>query len=166
MVDIDSAKFRAALGGFATGVTVVTTLDDEGTPFGVTASSFNSVSLDPPLVLWSLARTAQSIAAFQASGHFAVHVLAAEQEALSNHFSRSGGDKFASLKWNKGSLGSPLFAKFASRFECQTLHQYEGGDHIIFVGKVVGFDQQDEKPLVFHQGAYAELAPQKTASAL
>lgn len=158
MAEIDTKEFRSALGRFTTGVTVVTTLDSDEAPFGVTASSFNSVSLDPPLVLWSLAKTAQSIDAFSRSGHFAVHVLVADQEPLSTHFARSGGDKFSSLEWEKGLLGSPLFAEYVSRFECRTLHQYEGGDHIIFVGEVVDFDQQDGKPLVFHQGAYAGLA--------
>lgn len=160
MAEIDSAEFRTALGGFVTGVTVVTTLDSDDAPFGVTASSFNSVSLDPPLVLWSLAKTAQSIAAFCGSGHFAVHVLAADQASLSNHFARSGGDKFSSLEWEKGLLGSPLLTPYASRFECRTLHQYEGGDHIIFVGEVVNCDQQNGRPLVFHHGSYAELATQ------
>lgn len=160
MTTIDPIEFRAALGGFATGVTAVTTLGDDGTPFGVTASSFNSVSLDPPLVLWSLAKTAQSMQAFSRAGHFAVHVLAANQDTLANHFARSGGDKFSSLKWEKGVLGSPLFAECASRFECRTVHQYEGGDHIIFVGEVVNFDRQDRDPLIFHQGSYAGLVKQ------
>lgn len=157
MAEIDLKAFRAALGGFATGVTVVTTIDGAGKPFGVTASSFNSVSLNPPLVLWSLAKTAQSIDAFTGSGNFAVHVLTADQQSLSNHFAKSGGDKFLSLNWTRGVAGSPLLAEYASRFECRTLHQYEGGDHIIFVGEVVNFDQQDGKPLIFHQGTYIEL---------
>lgn len=160
MAGLDPKAFRTALGVFATGVTVVTTLDGAGIPFGVTASSFNSVSLDPPLVLWSLAKTAQSIDAFSGSGNFAVHVLAADQQPLSNRFAKSGGDKFSSLNWTRGVLGSPLFTKYASRFECRTLHQYEGGDHIIFVGEVVNFDQQDGKPLIFHQGTYIELMAQ------
>lgn len=164
MTEIDAKQFRAALGGFATGVTVVTTLDRDGEPFGVTANSFNSVSLNPPLVLWSLAKTAQSIEAFSGSGHFAVHILGANQEPLSNHFSKSGGDKFSSIEWKNGVLGAPLFAECTSRFECRTLHQYEGGDHIIFVGEVVSFDHQDHgEPLLFHRGTYAGLTPQKTA---
>ena len=155
--EVDSTDFRSALGGFATGVTVVTTADNGGAPFGVTASSFNSVSLDPPLVLWSLSKSAKSIGAFTNSGHFAVHVLATDQQPLSNHFARSGGDKFSAVDWKIGVLGSPLLTDYASRFECRTLHQYEGGDHIIFVGEVVTFDQQDGMPLVFHRGSYTEL---------
>lgn len=158
MTEIDAAKFRDALGGFATGVTVVTTLDEQGAPFGVTANSFSSVSLNPPLVLWSLANTAQSMSAFRQSGHFAVHVLANDHKSVSNHFAKSGGDKFSSMPWQKGKLGSPLLSKYVSRFECRTLHKYEGGDHTIFVGQVVNLDQKVGKALVFHQGGYAELA--------
>jgi len=107
-------EFRNALGSFATGVTIATTKDSEGNPVGVTASSFNSVSLDPPLVLWSLAKSSHSRAAFCESGHFAVHVLAASQEELSNKFARSGADKFDSVDWREGELGSPVFTSSLS----------------------------------------------------
>ncbi len=149
-------SFRDALGGFATGVTIATTLDSSGAPVGVTASSFNSVSLDPPLVLWSLARSSLSHDAFSSSGHFAVHVLAATQEALSNRFARSGQDKFAGVAWQPGILGSPLLVEYASRFQCRTRHLYEGGDHVILVGEVVAFDSRNVSPLLFHGGRYAE----------
>ncbi len=151
--------FRAALGSFATGVTIATTLDKAGEPVGVTASSFNSVSLDPPLVLWSLAKDSFSRPAFAQSGHFAVHVLAASQEDLSNRFARSGEDKFAGVEWSEGRLGSPVLARYAALFECRTRHQYEGGDHIIMVGEVVDFEARDEAPLLFHGGRYAEHRP-------
>ncbi len=147
--------FRDALGAFATGVTIATTTDAGGDPVGMTASSFNSVSLDPPLVLWSLAKSAQSRAAFTGSGHFAVHVLAASQQDLSDRFARSGTDKFAGLAWQKGALGSPVLADFAARFECRTRHEYEGGDHVILVGEVVAFEAHDVPPLLFHAGGYA-----------
>ena len=147
--------FRDALGSFATGVTIATTLAEDEAPVGVTASSFNSVSLDPPLVLWSLAKSAQSRAAFTSSGHFAVHVLAASQQDLSDRFARSGVDKFAGLEWEAGELGSPLFPDFAARFECKTRHEYEGGDHVILVGEVVAFEANDVPPLLFHAGSYA-----------
>ena len=152
--------FRDALGSFATGVTIATTLAPDGEPVGVTASSFNSVSLDPPLVLWSLAKSAQSREAFTASGHFAVHVLAASQQDLSDRFARSGADKFSGLDWDRGELGSPLFADFAARFECRTRHEYEGGDHVILVGEVVAFEAHDVPPLLFHAGSYARRRPQ------
>lgn len=156
MADDATRAFRDALGSFATGVTIATTSQEDGTPVGVTASSFNSVSLDPPLILWSLAKNAQSRAAFGASGHFAVHVLAASQEALSNRFARSGEDKFADVEWQPGALGSPILADFAARFECRTRHEYEGGDHVIMVGEVVAYETREAAPLLFHGGRYAE----------
>jgi len=151
--------FRNALGSFATGVTIATTLDASGEPVGVTASSFNSVSLDPPLVLWSLAKNSLSREAFCESGHFAVHVLAASQEQLSNLFARSGEDKFGSVEWHSGELGSPIFQEHAALFQCRTRHQYEGGDHIILVGEVIHFEAREHAPLLFHAGSYAERRP-------
>ncbi|GMN14080.1 hypothetical protein MTsPCn7_18570 [Altererythrobacter sp. MTPC7] len=151
--------FREALGSFATGVTIATTLDAEGQPVGVTASSFNSVSLAPPLVLWSLAKDSQSRAAFDESGHFAIHVLAASQEELSNRFARRGADKFSGVPWTPGRLGSPVFAEHAALFECTTRHLYDGGDHVIMVGEVVDFEARDEAPLLFHGGRYADHRP-------
>lgn len=156
---LNTQEFRSALGSFATGVTIVTTATAPETPVGVTASSFNSVSLDPPLVLWSLAKSSQSLDAFRGSGHFAVHILSCLQEELSNAFARSGADKFANVDWQSGVIGSPVLDNFAARFECRTVHQYEGGDHIIFVGEVVAFDKCDQPPLVFHGGNYAEARP-------
>ena len=159
MRNFGAREFRSALGKFATGVTIVTTLGEEDEPVGVTASSFNSVSLEPPLVLWSLAKSAKSMDAFSNAGHFAVHILTSAQEPLSNLFARSGEDKFAGLDWTKGRLGSPVFADFAARFQCRTSSQYEGGDHIIFVGEVVEFEERDAAPLVFHGGGYADAKP-------
>lgn len=158
-------EFRNALGSFATGVTIATTRDSAGDPVGVTASSFNSVSLDPPLVLWSLAKSSHSRAAFCESGHFAVHVLAASQEELSNKFARSGEDKFDSVDWCEGELGSPVFDQHAALFQCKTRHQYEGGDHIILVGEVVDFEAREEAPLLFHGGSYAERRPRPKGEA-
>lgn len=152
----DQKGFRSALGAFATGVTIATTLDGNGNPVGVTASSFNSVSLDPPLVLWSLAKSSLSRDAFCDSGHFAVHILAASQEDLSNRFARSGEDKFSDVAWTKGTLGSPVFDHHAALFQCQLKHQYEGGDHVILVGEVIEYEAREEAPLLFHGGSYAE----------
>ena len=159
MTELDPRRFRNALAAFATGVTIVTTRGGEGEPIGVTASSFNSVSLDPPLVLWSLGKSSKSFPAFCESGHFAVHVLACNQQALSNAFAKSGADKFAGVDWTSGKLGSPVLGDFAAKFECRTVHQYDGGDHVIFVGEVVQFEQKDIAPLVFHGGQYAETRP-------
>lgn len=159
MHDDARKDFRDALGCFATGVTIATTMDAVSNPVGVTASSFNSVSLDPPLVLWSLGKNSLSREAFCDSGHFAIHILAASQEGLSNRFARSGQDKFADVLWSEGRLGSPVFTDHAALFECRTRHQYDGGDHIIFVGEVVAYETRDVAPLLFHGGRYAERRP-------
>jgi 3-hydroxy-9,10-secoandrosta-1,3,5(10)-triene-9,17-dione monooxygenase reductase component len=148
--------FRNALSSFATGVTIATTKDAAGEPVGVTASSFNSVSLNPPLVLWSLAKQSLSFAAFSNSGHFAVHVLAATQEDLSNRFARSGQDKFGDLDWRDGLHGSPVLGEHAALFQCLTRNIYEGGDHVIIVGEVMEFEARNVSPLLFHGGCYAE----------
>jgi len=157
---LDCQAFRAALGSFATGVTVITARAADGTPVGLTANSFNSVSLDPPMVLWSLAKKSLSLPVFCASSHWAVHVLAADQEALSGRFGRSGEDKFAGLDIESGTAGVPLLQGCAARFQCRGSFQHEGGDHVIFVGEVVSFDRTDRAPLVFHAGRYA-LAAQR-----
>jgi 3-hydroxy-9,10-secoandrosta-1,3,5(10)-triene-9,17-dione monooxygenase reductase component len=138
-----------------TGVTIVTTRAADGTDIGVTANSFNSVSLDPPMVLWSLARTAASGPAFTQAGAFAVHVLGAHQEELSRRFATRGQDKFAGLTLERGGGGVPLLQDCSARFECRTAFQYDGGDHIIFVGEVLSFAHSDTRPLAYHGGQYA-----------
>lgn len=157
--DFDPIAFRNALGSFATGVTIVTTVDAAGNKVGLTANSFNSVSLDPPMVLWSLARNSQSLDAFRNATHFAVHILAADQEALSNIFAKKGADKFSGLTVSNGLGDAPLLDGCSARFQCRTAFQYEGGDHIIFVGEVEAFDHSPKAPLVFHGGRYAHAAP-------
>ena len=153
---IDTRHFRDALGSFATGVTIVTTRTPEGEDIGLTASSFNSVSLDPPMILWSLAKSARSIDAFNSAEHFAVHILGADQEALSNRFAARGTDKFAGLDIERNAHAIPLLSGSAARFQCRTAYRYEGGDHVIIVGEVHDFDHLPKPPLVFHGGAYAE----------
>jgi 3-hydroxy-9,10-secoandrosta-1,3,5(10)-triene-9,17-dione monooxygenase reductase component len=150
---LDPKAFRSALGRFATGVTIVTTRDTGGAPVGVTANSFNSVSLDPPMVLWSLAKTSSSMPAFANAQHFAVHVLAEGQEDLSSRFAARGTDKFAGLGISAD--GVPLLEQCAARFVCRTAFQYEGGDHVIFVGEVTDFEAADKAPLLFLGGRYA-----------
>lgn len=159
MQTFDNREFRSALGTFATGVTIVTTLDGLGRDVGITANSFNSVSLEPPLVLWSLAKSARSLEAFTACGRFIVHLLAADQQALSDRFARSSVDKFASLTVDRGLGGLPLLKECSAWFECLTTYQYDGGDHIIFVGEVQRFEARKRAPLVFHAGRYAITAP-------
>jgi len=151
----DPKEFRSALGTFATGVTVITTKGRNGEAVGLTANSFNSVSLDPPMVLWSLAKKAYSLQDFVAAEHWAVHVLSAAQEDISNQFARAGQDKFAGVQPETSEHGIPLLNNCAARFECKASFQYEGGDHIIFVGEVKNFEKNDLPPLVFHGGKYA-----------
>lgn len=151
----DAMEFRKALGTFATGVTIITARAADGAPIGLTANSFNSVSLDPPLVLWSLANNAMSFDAFRAATHWAVHVLGSDQEDLSGRFARRGEDKFAGLEFDEGEGGVPLLRGCAARFECRTASQYQGGDHLIFIGEVLRFVRDEAAPLVFHGGKYA-----------
>ncbi|MET0251192.1 MAG: flavin reductase family protein [Novosphingobium sp.] len=151
---IDPRQFRDALGSFATGVTIVTTRDNGGRDVGLTANSFNSVSLDPPMVLWSLAKTSSNLEAFAGAEHFAVHILAADQEALSNRFAGKGADKFAGLSYRRNAAGVPLLGGCAALFQCRTAFRHDGGDHIIFVGEVAAFDHLEKPPLVYHGGRY------------
>jgi 3-hydroxy-9,10-secoandrosta-1,3,5(10)-triene-9,17-dione monooxygenase reductase component len=148
-------EFRTALGSFATGVTIVTTQSAELQDVGITANSFNSVSLDPPMILWSLARKAWSLSAFMHNAHFAVHVLAAHQDDLSQRFATQGVEKFAGLTIERGAGQVPLLKDCAARFLCRTAFKYEGGDHIIFVGEVLSFESGHHAPLVYHAGRYA-----------
>lgn len=155
---IDPMAFRQALGSFATGVTVVTAKDDsdnsKSSYVGTTASSFNSVSLDPPLILWSIDKKARSLPVYENAEYFAVNVLAADQVSLSNHFARQQEDKFAGIDFENGVGGAPLLKGCAARFQCRTQHIYEGGDHLIIVGEVVDFDTTGRKGLMFHSGRY------------
>jgi 3-hydroxy-9,10-secoandrosta-1,3,5(10)-triene-9,17-dione monooxygenase reductase component len=155
--------FRHALGMFATGVTIVTTRSADGSPVGLTANSFNSVSLNPPLVLWSLAKSARSREAFTDAEHWNVHILAQDQEPLSNLFARAGEDKFAGQRVEEGVTPAPLLADCSARFQCRTMFQYEGGDHIIFVGEVLAYDRTERAPLLYVTGQYA-LASRKAGN--
>ena len=151
--------FRRALGSFATGVTVLTTLDADGRSCGMTISSFNSVSLDPPLILWSLSLDSPSLATFRNATHYAVNVLAADQQALSNRFASRLIDRFEGVETRSGLSGTPLLEGCCAWFECRHEAIYPGGDHLIFVGRVERFAAQPGlAPLLFHAGAYARLA--------
>ncbi len=161
MSELDPRPFRAALGAFPTGVTIVTTRAD-GRDVGLTANSFNSVSLDPPLVLWSLAKQSSAMAAFEAAEYFAVHILSAQQEALAARFAQRDVDRFADLALGRGHGDAPLLDNCAARFECRRAHLYQGGDHAIIVGEVLTFERFDRPALAFHGGRYA-LSLQKAA---
>lgn len=156
---IDPRQFRRALGNFATGVTVVTTCDSAGGAVGVTASSFNSVSLTPPLILWSLDKSALSCSAFETSEHFIVNVLASDQLAVSERFARRGSEKFQGLEFSQGVGGAPLLAGCAASFQCRRTFIYEGGDHLILVGEVVSFAESGQAALLFYRGQYSVSEP-------
>lgn len=156
---IDSRAFRDALGCFATGVTVVTAKARDGRPFGVTVNSFSSLSLDPPLILWSLSSGSGTYSAFLEASHFAVHVLCVNQEHICLQFARSGIDRFGGIDLGEGAGGVPILPDTAALFECRSLYRYWGGDHVIFIGRVERFQQWPErKPLMFHQGQMKQIA--------
>ena len=148
-------EFRASLGMFATGVTIVTARTATGECVGLTANSFNSVSLDPPLVLWSLARSAGSMVAFSAGSHYAINILAADQKDLAERFAARGTDRWAGVEFADGVAGSPLLAGAAATFECFNRSRYEEGDHVIFVGEVERCShRRGVSPLLFHGGRF------------
>ena len=151
--------FREALGRFATGVAVVTARDAAGEPVGMTMSSFNSVSLDPPLVLFSVDRAAHSLPAMQAAEGYAINILGRTQEHLSTRFARARADKFAEVAHSPGYGAAPVLADVLARFECKPYAQYDGGDHVIFVCEVLNLSASDEdEPLIFYRGRYHTLA--------
>lgn len=155
---IDPIQFRNACGSFPTGVTVVTTRDASGKPVGMTANSFSSVSLDPPLVLWSIAKTATAFTAFDTCSHFAIHILHSGQEATSRLFAAKNVDKFAEIESAVAAGDTPVLTDYNARFVCSVEHRYPGGDHIILVGRIVEFDNREREPLVFYKGQYKALA--------
>lgn len=158
--ELDVRQFRDALGCYPTGVAIITAPDGKGGHVGITANSFASLSLDPPLVLWSLDKKAYSRDAFHTAGHFGINVLSASQVELSRHFSQRHMDKFASIDVELGKGGVALIDDCVARFECRTHTTYDGGDHIIFVGEVLGFEYDTTiPPLAFSGGAYAQTAP-------
>ena len=149
---------RTALGRFATGVTIVTCLDGDGAPVGLTANSFASLSLDPPLVLWSLRKASGSRAVFAAAGHFVVNVLAETQVDLSRRFaSPAVADKFAEGAWAPGLGGVPVLAGCAAVFECQAEASHDIGDHLLFIGRVLRLADFAVPPLLFQGGHYRML---------
>ncbi|MGA2550057.1 MAG: flavin reductase family protein [Burkholderiaceae bacterium] len=161
--DFDALHFRRALGQFATGVTIITTRTDSGKPVGFTANSFNSVSLDPPLVLWSQSSRASSLAIFRGNTHYAINVLASDQIELSRSFGSSAAaleeSRFHGAQWTDGSRGAPVLVGCCAWFECFNRSRYEEGDHVIFVGEVERCGFTHREPLIFQDGHYHMTQP-------
>ena len=151
-------QYRNALGMFATGIAVVTLRTPEGELLGLTVNSFNSVSLDPPLIVWSLASSFPALALFENCEYYAINVLAADQVELSTRFATRKGDRFAGLELEQGVAGVPLLKGCCARFECRNTVRHQGGDHLVFISEVVGFDREDRPPLIYQGGAYRWLA--------
>lgn len=151
-------RFRNALGMFATGITVVTTRTPAGEPIGLTVNSFNSVSLDPPLIVWSLANDLPGRPLFEGCEYYAINVLAEDQADLSQRFASRLGEKFAGLEFDSGVGDVPLLAGCCVRFQCRNTVRHAGGDHVVFISEVVDFDRGEERlPLLYFGGAYRQL---------
>jgi 4-hydroxyphenylacetate 3-hydroxylase, reductase component len=151
---MDSRQLRTALGRFTTGVTIVTCVAEDGSYVGLTANSFNSLSLTPPLVLWSLREASPSMTAFAKVSHFAVNVLAEAQVDLSRRFASRDLDRFSEGAWALGEHGSPVLAGCAAVFECETVSHQQAGDHRLFIGRVLACTESALPPLVFQGGHY------------
>lgn len=148
----DTGHFRQALSQFATGVTVITTRLADGSFRGLTASSFNSVSLTPPLVLWSLGSAANSMPIFSGNSHYVINVLAADQAHLAKLFSSRGTDPFSQVEYELSRTGHPILKGTTAWFECHNRSRYPEGDHVIFVGEVEECAVTPREPLIFHAG--------------
>lgn len=157
---IDTGAFRQLLGCFPTGVAVITTVDANGRPAGLTCNSFSSVSLEPPLVLFSLRKASKLVDTFRGAEGFAINILTQKQDGLSGRFASSKiEDKFDGVAWNGGALGLPVLQDCLASFECTTFSCHEAGDHLVFIGEVRHMTAgAQEQALVFYQGAYRELA--------
>ena len=164
---LDPRALRDAFGCFATGITVITTVDSDGTLYGVTANSFTSLSLDPPLCLFCLDYKAMSFEAFHASGHFAVNVLCEDQAGISSHFARSQPDKWNGVEYSTWETGSPILPGCLANLECDTHAIHEGGDHVIVVGRIreMAYREGDCRPLLYYKGSYNALSDGATVNA-
>lgn len=156
---IDPRDFRNALSTFATGVTIITAAAADGKPVGLTCNSFASVSLNPPLVLWSLVAFSPSMGVFQNASHFAVNILGASQRDLAMQFAKPAEDKFAGVTWTRGLGEAPLLADTVASFQCRTAARYYGGDHVIFLGAVEAYAYNQAEPLLFARGGFGQFTP-------
>ena len=157
MTEEDVLDLRQALGRFATGVAVVTCRGAKG-PCGITANSFSSVSLEPPLVLWNIAKVSHSLRAYLDAEYFAINVLAAGQQELSSHFAQSDHTVFNGIDYDTSDRGVPLLSDSVARFECRTHQVHDCGDHYIIVGEVDSYRSNEREPLLFYNGRYASVS--------
>ena len=155
----DARRLRDTLGCFATGVAIVTTRRADGAPEGLTVNSFTSVSLDPPLVLFSVDRNSRCAGPFNGATHFAVHILCSSQTELSRAFATRGGTDWSRIKWTAGLGGSPLLPGDLATLQCSVHARHDGGDHIIVVGRVLALHHSEGEPLVYFRGRYRDIAP-------
>ena len=153
---LDPRDFRKALGNYATGVTVITAAGENGQPVGLTCNSFASVSLNPPLILWSLVSYSPNMANFQNASHFTVNVLGASQRHLAKQFATPAADKFAGVSWTPGLGDAPILADNVATFQCRSADRYYGGDHVIFLGAVEAYSYNEGEPLLFAQGGFGQ----------
>lgn len=159
MTDDDKRKFRNALGHFATGVAVITTCGQGKAPIGITVNSFSSVSLDPPLILWSLDKKSDTLTLFNSVGHFTVNILREDHRDISNRLAKQGDHSLEGLATRKGDNGCPALEEALAHFECEVYARHEAGDHIIMLGRVTHFEySEDGRPLLYHRGGYQGLA--------
>jgi flavin reductase (DIM6/NTAB) family NADH-FMN oxidoreductase RutF len=156
-INFDQRQFRDALGSFLTGVTIATTRQADGTPRGLTANSFTSVSLSPPLILFCIGRNSSSYSAFATADHFAIHVLAEDQRPLSDRFASKVADRFAGLAVQDGPMGSPLLDGCCAWFECKVHNRVEAGDHVVMLGEVVALSTAAKQPICYGQGGYVTM---------
>lgn len=163
---IDPRAFRDAVGRFATGVTIVTVRGIDGRPVGLTANSFTSVSLDPPLVLWSLAKKSANRENYLRASGFAIHVLGRDHLWLAQRFASAAGERFSGLDFQSGHAGAPLLEHFSARLDCRTFNRIDAGDHDVFIGRVIAMEllNEAEYPLVFHRGEFVALDRSDIAS--
>lgn len=156
-VALDPRALRQTLGRFATGITVISARTDAGEEVAITANSFTSVSLDPPLVLWSVARDAFSVSVFQRASHFVIHVLSEQQREISQHFARRQADKLTAVAHSRDLDGGLVLPGSLARLTCEPYQCIEAGDHSVFIARVVSITHTDDRPLLYFGGAYQTL---------
>jgi flavin reductase (DIM6/NTAB) family NADH-FMN oxidoreductase RutF len=151
---IDKNELRRIMGHFATGVTVITTISKEGTPYGLTANAFMSVSLEPSLLLIAVDKKAESYSYFEQSKVFTINILRDDQEGLSRRFAVSGGNKFEGVAYHRGANNVPILEDTLAHIECRLYAAYDGGDHTLYLGEILEAETREGRPLLFYRGGY------------